>query len=301
MLRALVVALVVLLTAAPAFADALTGLAAYTSGDFRTAVREWRGGAEAGDAASQFWLGMAFLNGWGVARNPAVAAGWMRSAAEGGYVDAQVNFAMMLQNGVGVDPDLDQAVVWLRKAAAQDSEDARLALDAIAPPSPIAPEPVAVAVAEPEPEPPPVPIVEAPPEPEAPPSPLPARKPPAPPEPPPPPPPPEPTEPAEMYVAGMKHRTGEGVRKDIKTAVKWLTRAAEMGHLRAQQDLGEMLASGDGVPVDLVHARVWLNLALLQGNKDVQPTIDMIGARMTKEQVDEARNLLMQKLRAAPK
>ena len=59
-----------------------------------------------------------------------------------------------------------------------------------------------------------------------------------------------------------------------------------------------MLAVGEGIPANLVHVRVWLNLALLHGNKDVQPTIDMIGARMTKEQVDEARNPLMQKLRA---
>ena len=50
------------------------GLAAYESGDFATALEEWRPLAEQGDASAQFNLGLMYINGHGVPQDYVEAA-----------------------------------------------------------------------------------------------------------------------------------------------------------------------------------------------------------------------------------
>ncbi len=48
-----------------ALADFESGAAAYTRGDYATALEEWKPLAEAGNVASQFNLGLMYYNGKG--------------------------------------------------------------------------------------------------------------------------------------------------------------------------------------------------------------------------------------------
>ena len=61
-----VLAACLLALGAPAQADVKSGVDAWSAGDYATAVREWSGPAQAGDADAQFNLGQAYRLGRGV-------------------------------------------------------------------------------------------------------------------------------------------------------------------------------------------------------------------------------------------
>ena len=85
MLRALAFAVVILL-ALPAHGQGFeTGLAAYESGDYARAQREWTLMAEAGDALPPYLLGVMYGNGWGVAQDYVRAHMWFDIAAAHGF------------------------------------------------------------------------------------------------------------------------------------------------------------------------------------------------------------------------
>ena len=65
---------------------------------------------------------------------------------------------------------------------------------------------------------------------------------------------------AQLHVAKM-YAFGEGVPKNDKIAVKWLTKAAEQGLARAQYSLGNMYDKGKGVPENDKIAVKWLTEA----------------------------------------
>ncbi len=60
---------------------------------------------------------------------------------------------------------------------------------------------------------------------------------------------------------GHMYRTGQGVAQDYAEAVKWWRKAAEQGDAKAQYNLGHMYSYGLGVPQDQVQAHMWFNLA----------------------------------------
>lgn len=104
----------------PAFASPLEdAAAAYTKGDYATALRLWRGLAEQGDAKAQFSLGVMYETGRGVAKDDAEAVQWYRKAAEQGNAVAQGNLGLIYANSRGVTKDDAEAVRWFRKAAEQ--------------------------------------------------------------------------------------------------------------------------------------------------------------------------------------
>lgn len=113
---ALTFALVVALCEA-AWAGFDDGVVAYISGDFATALREYRGAAEAGDASAQNNLGVMYATGRGVIQDPAAAVQWYRRAAEQGDARAQYNLGFMYADGRGVPRDHAMAVHWFRRAA----------------------------------------------------------------------------------------------------------------------------------------------------------------------------------------
>ena len=95
------------------------GLKAAQSGDFATALKEWKPLAEQGNAAAQNNLGWMYYNGNGVTQDNAEALKWYRKAAEQGDADAQNNLGGMYKRGDGVTQDYAEAVKWYRKAAEQ--------------------------------------------------------------------------------------------------------------------------------------------------------------------------------------
>lgn len=76
--------------------------------------------AEKGNAPSQTSVGVAYLNGEGVAQDDVEAAKWFRRGAEQNYALAQDFLGYCYDGGKGVKKDYVEAVKWYRKAAEQD-------------------------------------------------------------------------------------------------------------------------------------------------------------------------------------
>ncbi len=104
---------------ASAQADFAQGLAAYDSGDYSTALKEWRALAEAGDAEAQTAIAGLYLDGLGTTVDAAAALRWYRRAAEQGEPVAQQNLGDLYGQGRGVTRNLVSAYVWLSLAADQ--------------------------------------------------------------------------------------------------------------------------------------------------------------------------------------
>lgn len=65
-----------------------------------------------------------------------------------------------------------------------------------------------------------------------------------------------------VFLLGTAYDEGLGVVADPAAAAGWHRRAAEMGHMLAQHNLGNQLAAGRGVPRDPAEAvRWWLRAA----------------------------------------
>ena len=65
---------------------------------------------------------------------------------------------------------------------------------------------------------------------------------------------------AQNQVGNM-HATGQGTAKNYAEAMSWYTKAAESGDASAQNNLGSMYATGKAVTRDLVQAHKWYTLA----------------------------------------
>lgn len=104
------------------------GFSAAKTGDFATALREWRPLAEQGHATAQYNLGWMYKNGKGVSQDDAEAVRWYRLAAEQGLASAQYNLGIIYKNGEGVLQDTLESVRWLSKAAKQGNVGAQLSL-----------------------------------------------------------------------------------------------------------------------------------------------------------------------------
>ena len=83
-------------------ADFQKGLAAAQSGDFATALREWKPLAKQGNADAQYTLGVMYFYGEGVPQDYKETEKWYRLAAAQGYATAQHYLGVMYKNGFGV-------------------------------------------------------------------------------------------------------------------------------------------------------------------------------------------------------
>ncbi len=110
-LRLFITAVLAMLVAAsgPASADFETGFAAYSQGDYATALREWQALAEQGDPRAQVGLGFMHEKGLGVPQDHTKAVRWYRSGSEQGDAIAEYNLAVMYGNGTGVLRDYVKA------------------------------------------------------------------------------------------------------------------------------------------------------------------------------------------------
>jgi len=111
--------------------DFQKGVAAYQSGDYATALREFQPLAEQGDASAQNNLGWMYEKGQGVPQDYKTAVKWTTLAAEQGDADAQFNLGVMYHEGKGVPQNDKTAVKWYRLAAEQGHADAQISLGAM--------------------------------------------------------------------------------------------------------------------------------------------------------------------------
>lgn len=72
--------------------------------------------------------------------------------------------------------------------------------------------------------------------------------------------------PKAQYDLGECYATGQGVQRDYAEAVKWVRKAAEQNYVLAQFRLGVCYYNGQGVAKDFVEAIKWYRKAAEQGN-----------------------------------
>ena len=106
--------------------DFARGQEAYNTGDYETALTEWRPLADAGDADGQFGMGLLYGNGFGVDLDDEQALKWYRLAANQRHAEAQCNLAVMHANGWGVPQSDEEAFKWYRLAAQQGVTSAQI-------------------------------------------------------------------------------------------------------------------------------------------------------------------------------
>ncbi|MFC3581055.1 SPOR domain-containing protein [Sphingomonas hylomeconis] len=109
---------------APALADVKQGVDAWSRGDYRKAVEQWRPAANAGDAQAQFNLGQAYKLGRGVPVDMALAEQWYRKAALQGLPQAETNYGLALFD----QGKRGEALPWLEKSTARGEPRAQLVL-----------------------------------------------------------------------------------------------------------------------------------------------------------------------------
>lgn len=105
--------------------DILSAGKALKDGDYPTALRIYRRGANQGDAGSQVSLGVMYEKGQGTKQNYVEAAKWYRKAADQGDEIAQYNLAVMHAEGRGVVKSYGEALKLYRLAAGRGYDRAQ--------------------------------------------------------------------------------------------------------------------------------------------------------------------------------
>jgi len=77
-------------------------------------------------------------------------------------------------------------------------------------------------------------------------------------------------------------------------ALYWFEKSALQGNAEAQMHLGDAYARGKGVPIDLVEAHMWLNLAAARGSYEAKFRSEYVSAQMTAEQITAAQRLALE-------
>lgn len=95
--------------------------------------------------------------------------------------------------------------------------------------------------------------------------------------------------PQAQYSLGRMYAFGQGVERDMVTAVTWYRKAAEQGLAEAQYHLGEAYGAGEGVPQDYVRAYQWMQRAAQNGEEKAKAAMQSYANLMTEAQLEQAR------------
>lgn len=79
--------------------------------------RQLRAFADRGDPDAQFELGLRYLTGEGVKKDPKKGVQWLEQAAQAGHLRAQYVYGSLFEDGVTLPKDPAKAVEWYQKAA----------------------------------------------------------------------------------------------------------------------------------------------------------------------------------------
>jgi clan AA aspartic protease (TIGR02281 family) len=253
LLRATSLMLVVAIAGAAAAGPFEDGEAAYQRSDYATALRLLRPLADQGLAVAQFYLGVMYRAGLGVAQNYPEAVDWYRKAADHGSADAQSSLGLMHEKGLGVPQNYAEAVKWYRLAAAHGNALGQNNLGVMYAHGKSVPQNHAEAVKWYR---------------------LAAAQ----------------GYDIAQYNIGAMYRDGLGGLQDYAEAFKWFHLAAAQHQADAQNELGWMYANGHGVPQNYVRAYTWYNLSAAQGNQRARSNRDQLSLLMTPAQIAEAQN-----------
>ncbi|MGD8940790.1 MAG: hypothetical protein PVJ72_15505, partial [Gammaproteobacteria bacterium] len=187
----------------------------------------------------QYLLGMMYINGSGVEKDPNTALQWFLKAAQQNHSEAQYQLGQMYNTGMGVKANPEEAKTWLSKAAEGGLDKASESLKAIIKAeeqrlldndiNALANSPVYAYLQK-------------------------ANK----------------GDIDSQFQLGMIYLTGKEVDKDPKKAVRYLQLAAEDDHTKAQLQLADLYLVGLEVEKDYFAAAKWFKKAAEQGNADAQ-------------------------------
>jgi len=90
------------------------------------------------------------------------------------------------------------------------------------------------------------------------------------------------------YNAGLSHYQGRGTSVSMTEALKYYKISAELGYRDAQFRLGNMYYLGEGTDRKLEDAFVWLMVAQLNGHKVARLAFRLVMKKMTVDQVQAA-------------
>lgn len=251
--------------------DALRGLGLmYDAGrgvpsDAAEALSCFRQAADLGDEKSQAILGQKYQFGIGVTQDYATATLFYQKAAERGHAEAQYALGGMYADALGVSLNYVEAAKWFRKAAEQGLAKAQFNLGLAHLHAQGVPQDLQAAFYW---------IKQA------------ADR----------------GDSKAQNSIGIMYANGQGTRQDHRAAAFWFHKAADQGNVISQHWLSSMYFQGNGVPQDYVQAYLWLCLAET-GSKDAEDpsfhkstvdSLELVGGRMTAEQIAEAQRLVQQ-------
>ena len=95
----------------------LTGLDAYTAGDYEKAMEYFQKAADAGNAEGWRGLGNLYAQGLGVKEDSSRALEYYRLAAAQGDAKSYYNLAIMYESGEAMEKDIGKAVEYYEKSA----------------------------------------------------------------------------------------------------------------------------------------------------------------------------------------
>ena len=174
--------------------------------------------ASAGNVAAATYLGLLYQRGVGVPQRHDQAHRWFLQAAEGGYPEAELRLGMLYEQGLGVPVDHARAALWYGRAAARGLGDA-------------------------------------------------------------------------LYRLALLYDAGRGVAQDAGQAAVLFERAAARSNALARTALGRKYYTGDGVTADPVVAYMYLTLGAGLGDSSGSELMRQIENELTPTQIDEARRL----------
>ena len=180
--------------------------------DYTQAVYWWTKGSNQGESSAQYMLGMCYYEGNGVEKNiNKVIELWTKSANQGNPW-AQNGLGNCYNEGEGLAQDYKQAVYWYRKAADQGHAEAQASL-------------------------------------------------------------------------GLCYYEGNGVTQDYKQAVYWCRKAADQGNARGQHGLAICYYYGNGVEKDLQRAKSYC--LQVKNNPNANFKLKIFGAETLLDLIEE--------------
>ncbi len=106
--------------------------ATISSPDDKTLYQQYLRAAEHGNVHARFMLGLFYIEGRGVQKNPTQARQWIETAASQGSEEAQFTMGLLYYQGYAdAQPSTKKAIFWFIKAAEQGSPEAQYSLGLI--------------------------------------------------------------------------------------------------------------------------------------------------------------------------
>jgi localization factor PodJL len=87
---------------------------------------------------------------------------------------------------------------------------------------------------------------------------------------------------------GVAYAQGSGIGKNYSEAARWFTKAAQLGLVNSEFNLGVLFERGLGVPQNLTNAYRWYAIAAAQGDQESRGRIEALKTQLKPEDLAAA-------------